>query len=205
MTRTLSRLQGGTLEWTGEHWMSMLRLQGSSQDSAIVSHFSMKISPRGEGNVAVVRIGGEEGFHAVCTDNAGILEFVIPRCFERVSYWQAGLPVIESAFTRWGDATREPGWRIETEDGHTIVTGWTVTDPPVVLNSPWRNNQEVFSILYFTQEATVELDSNPIEGRPYLRDIWQDTLGGERSSCVFALSESFFDMILPPKPSPAPK
>lgn len=83
---------------------------------------------------------------------------------------------------------------MEMEDGHVIVSGWTVTDPPIVLNTPWRNDQETFSILYFTDQATVELDGKPIEGSPYLRDIWRDTLGGDRSSCVFALSESFFSM-----------
>ncbi len=80
------------------------------------------------------------------------------------------------------------------EDGHVIVSGWTVTDPPIVLNTPRRNDQETFSILYFTDQATLEPNSKPIEGAPYLRDIWQDTLAGDRSSCVFALSESFFSM-----------
>jgi hypothetical protein len=194
MTTASSPLQRGSLEWTGEHWISMLRPPGSVQDSAVVSHYSLRICPRGEGNVAVVRIGGEEGVHAVCTDNADMLDWAIPRCFERAAYWHAGLPVLESTFTRWGDATREAGWRIQTEDGHEIVTGWTVTDPPVVMNTPWRDDQEVFSILYFTDEATVELDGGAVAGNPYPRDIWKDTLGGDRSSCVFALSESFFNL-----------
>ncbi|MBI81924.1 MAG: hypothetical protein CMJ81_01885 [Planctomycetaceae bacterium] len=103
-------------------------------------------------------------------------------------------PVVHGTFTRWGDATHNPGWRMEMEDGHVIVSGWTVADPPIVLNTPWKNGQETFSILYFTDQATVELDGKPIEGSPYLRDIWQETLGGDRSSCVLALSESFFSM-----------
>lgn len=186
-----SRLQRGTLEWTGEHWISMLRTDHGT-DSAVVSHYSLRISPAGEGNVAVVRVGGEDGLHAVCTDNADLLDWALPRLFGGSAYWHAELPVAESTFSRWGDATREAGWRIDTVAGRRVVTGWTVAAPPEVLNTPWRDDQEVFSILYFTDQASVELDGVAIAGSPYPRDIWQDALGGERSSCVFALSESFF-------------
>ena len=119
-----SRLQRGTLEWTGEHWISMLRPGGGTArgaggadtedsadtaDIAVVSHYSLRISPAGEGNVAVARVGGEGGdggLHAVCTDNAALLDWAIPRLFGGSAYWHATLPVYESTFTRWGDATR---------------------------------------------------------------------------------------------------
>jgi len=188
----LSTLQLGRLEWAGEHWVSMLREDGRDDDTAIVSHYSMRISPGGEGNVAVIRIGGN--FNAVCTDNPAMLDFVIPRCFEKVPYWHQDLPVLACTFTRFGDATRDPGWLIESEEGRTVHSRWTAPAAPIVLNSPWQDNQHVFSILYFSDEATVELDGRAINGRPFMRDIWRDTLGGDHSSCVYALAESFFCM-----------
>jgi len=44
--------------------------------------------------------------------------------------------------------------------------------------------------LFFTSEASVDLDGRRIEGKPSMRDIWKPTIGGERSSCVFALAET---------------
>ncbi len=196
---TLSTRQRGTLQWTGEHWVAMLRREDTGDDTAIVSHYSLRISPAGEGNVAVIRITGENGLHAVCTDQPQLLDFALPRFFSKVSYWRPDLPALRCQFTRTGDATRDPGWRIETESNRTIEVRWRISQPPEVINTPWRNNQDVFSILYFTDRATVQLDGEPFLGQPYLRDIWRDTLGGDRSSCVVALAESFFDVCEPVK------
>jgi len=190
----LSTLQPGKLEWTGEHWVVMLRPDGSDADSAIVSHFAIRVGPGGEGNVAIVRIGGDDGIHAVCTDNPDAAAFALPRFFHRLAYYDESMPTIRCSFTRTGDATRNPGWRIETNQGRIIETKWIVSDQPIVLNSPWRDGKHVFSILYFTEEATVTLDGVVISGKTYPRDIWRDSIGGDRSSCVFALSESFFDL-----------
>ena len=190
-----SRLQRGTLQWTGEHWVAMLRPAVSDRDSAIVSLFALRYSPAGEGHVAVVRIDqGVNRFESLCTDNENLLPFAVPRLFERAAYWKLDLPVTRCRFARTGDATRDPGWRIEPAAGDEVEVRWIVEEPPITVNTPWRNDQDVFSILSFTEEAQVHLGGRRVEGRPYLRDIWRDSIGGERSSCCFALAESFFDV-----------
>jgi len=37
----------------------------------------------------------------------------------------------------------------------------------------------------------MKLDGRAVEGKPYTRDIWKKSIGGDRSSCVFALAETF--------------
>ena len=48
---------------------------------------------------------------------------------------------------------------------------------------------EHFTLLFFTDAASVQRDGQSIEGQPYLHDIWKPSIGGERSSCVIALAE----------------
>src|SRR5438046_6472604 len=86
----------GNLLWLGEHWINSLRPTGVEKPSAIVSHFHTRYSPAGEGNAALIRIGGPKGFHAVCTDNAELGRFVTERFFKRVDYFDAGLPTAEA-------------------------------------------------------------------------------------------------------------
>jgi hypothetical protein len=186
-------IKKSTLHWSGEHWVLMLRVPGGNEPDAIVSHFSLRYSPGGEGNVAVVRLGGEEGFHAVCTDNPEAASFALGQFFEnRVAYFRDDLPRVDAAFTRHGDTRRASGWVIETEQ-HRIVTRWDITEPPVIADGPFRSGSEMFTVLFFTHSASVELDGNPLPGQPFLRDIWRPSIGGDRSSCVFALAETFLE------------
>ena len=51
-----------------------------------------------------------------------------------------------------------------------------------------------FSILFFTQAATITADGHTVPGQPYPRDIWGKYLDpGTRSSCVFAFAECRID------------
>ena len=49
----------------------------------------------------------------------------------------------------------------------------------------------VFSLVHFAQAATIALDGASIEGGPYLVDVWKPSIGGDRSSSVIALNETF--------------
>jgi hypothetical protein len=185
------KIHAGNLLWLGEHWINALRPEAS----AIVSLFHTRYSPAGEGNGALVRIGGEGGFHAVCTDQPELGRFLTERFFRRVDYFQADLPTVPARFRREGDVRRDPAWVIET-DRHRIVARWKVAEPPVIADGTFRSGTEHFTVLFFTDEASVELDGKRVEGRPYPRDIWKPSVGGERSSCVFALAETLIE--LPP-------
>lgn len=180
----------GELFWSGEHWVNMLKSDEKKDSNAIVSHFSFRYSPAGEGNIAVIRIEGDPQIHAVCTDNKEIAKFAIPTFFEgRVDYYSSELPVIDAAFTRFGDTSKSPGWKIKTDE-HLIVTRWEVTKPPVIASGVFREGMDTFTILFFTKEASIELDDKIINGKPFLRDIWWPSIGGDRSSSVFAIAES---------------
>ena len=43
----------GDLSWSGEHWICMLREPGS-EETSVVSHYHLRVSPAGPGNVAVI-------------------------------------------------------------------------------------------------------------------------------------------------------
>ena len=183
----------GKLVWSGEHWVRMLRRDGADRASAIVSHYSLRYSPGGSGNVAVVRIDADEPLHCVCTDNRECTRFAVERFFRRVDYFDAALPVMDATFERRGDIRRDPGWSIRTAD-RNIVTRWTVTEPPIIAHGSFRAGQDTFTLLFFTDHASARLDDRETEGRPFPRDIWRDSIGGDRSSCVFALAETFIEM-----------
>jgi hypothetical protein len=140
-----------------------------------------------------VRIGGPKGFHAVCTDNAELGRFITERFFMRVDYFEKGLPVVEARFSREGDVRRDPAWVIQAKE-HRIVARWHVKDAPVIADGTFRPGTEHFTVLFFTDEASVEIDGTGIDGRPYPRDIWKRSIGGDRSSCVFALAETLIDL-----------
>ena len=38
------------------------------------------------------------------------------------------------------------------------------------------------------------IDERVVEGQPYAREIWRKSIGGERSSCVVVLSDTFIDV-----------
>ena len=69
---------------------------------------------------------------------------------------------------------------------------------PVVIASggPWPGREWInssFSLFHFTEGTTISLDGNVIKGEPYIRDIGHPTIGGDRSSCIFPLSETFVE------------
>jgi hypothetical protein len=179
----------GSLVWSGEHWVNFLREAGADSDSAKISFFHLRYSPAGEGNVAVVRISGQPRFDAVCTDNRAVVNFAVDFFFRRLDYYKDDLPVVEARFSRKGDIRTDPSWTIQTER-HTILSNWTVTQPPVIAEGEFRQGHEYFTLLFFTDEASIELDGRRLPGKPYMRDIWKPSIGGDRTSCVFALAET---------------
>ena len=186
-------VHSGQLIWSGEHWINALRPEGAESPSAWISLFHTRYSSAGEGNVAQVMISGETGFSIVCTDSRELTQWITSMFLSRSSYYDRDAPVVEARFQRTGDITRDPEWLIET-DKHRVVARWHVTEPPVIADGSFRSGSEHFTLLFFTDNATVELDGRSIDGKPFRRDIWKPTIGGERSSCVFALAETLIEL-----------
>lgn len=189
-------LHHGKLEWIGEHWISAIRPEGATTPSAWVSLFHTDYSPAGEGNAAHIMIGDDPRVSFVATDNHTLGEFLDREFFSRSSHRDPAARIVGARFRREGAIRRDPAWVIET-DQHRVVARWVVTEPPVIADGTFRSGTEHFTVLFFTDEASVELDGHRIAGKPYPRDIWKPTLGGERSSCVFALAETLIQ--LPPQ------
>lgn len=187
---TSVNVNSGSLIWLGEHWINAIRPEGAEQPSAIVSLFHTRYSSAGEGNAALVRIHGGDGFHAVCADSPELARFAIDQFFCRVDYFDEELPVVSARFAREGDVRQNPAWRIEMDE-HRVLARWLVVDPPVIAQGSFRPGTEHFTALFFASEASIGLDGQLIDGAPYLRDIWKPSIGGDRSSCVFALAETF--------------
>ncbi|MEE3258752.1 MAG: hypothetical protein VX293_06050 [Candidatus Latescibacterota bacterium] len=185
----------GRVFWTGQHWINYLRVPGAEEDSGRVSVWHTHYCGAGEGTVAYVDIPGDPGLRAVCTDNRDLAAFV--------DSWVRDLPgpyqidvVIDAAIRREGSIDAAPAWVIET-GGATVVATWFNLEPPVIMEAPAptvKPDRDVYSHLFFTDEATIRIDDRSVEGEPYLRDIWQQSIGGERSSCVVALSETFIEV-----------
>lgn len=188
----------GTLTWSGEHWINYLREPGTDSDSGSVSLYRTHYSPAGEGHVALVEIPGDPGFSGVCTDNHDVADF-ITATFIRGSGnpFDRPLPMLDAQITRGGDIRRNPSWSIQTAED-LIVATWTVEQAPVIAEgfAPFfREDMDIFTVLFFTDRATISWNGQPVAGRPYQRDIWRKSIGGDRSSCVFALAET---VIKPP-------
>jgi hypothetical protein len=192
MDRPVS-IHDGTLVWIGEHWINALRPEGAAAPSAWVSLFHTDYSREGEGNVAQVLISGGSRVSFVAADNLELARYLNHEFLSRSSVRDPDAPIVSARFRREGDVRREPAWVIET-DAHRIVARWRVTGPPVIAEGSFRTGTEHFTVLFFTDEASVELDGKRIEGKPYSRDIWKPTLGGDRSSCVFALAETLIQL-----------
>ena len=181
----------GRLFWTGQHWMVYLRTPGSDEDSGRVSVWHTHCSESGEGTVIYVDL---PGYQAACTDNREVASFI--------DHWVRSMPgpyqtdhVIDAEIHREGDIRHSPSWVVQSED-HSIVTTWTDIQSPVILEAPaprFREDRDVYSYLFFSS-GSILFDGTPIEGDPYIRDIWKPSIGGDRSSCVIALSETFVDI-----------
>lgn len=182
----------GELVWCGEHWINYLREAGREANSGMVSLFHTRYSTAGEGNVAFVSLPGPQGFDGVCTDNAGLAEFALATFVRgRGSPFDRDLPIVGAEFAREGDVRTAPAWRVELVDRHsTLRATWRKLQPPVIAEGSFRPGTEHFTILNFAEAATIEFNGRRIPGEPYPVTIWQASIGGDRSSCVFALAET---------------
>ncbi len=193
MTNNL--ILGKKLNWAGEHWVNYIRPTGESSNSAMVSLYHTRWSPAGSGNVAWVEIPGEDGYKALCTDNPNLADYAVSHIVKGASSPPYGqdLPPVKARFSEAGDIRLNPSWTIDTGD-HVIFATWTKILPVIIANGPWPDPPTisyVFSLLHFAESASIALDGHNIEGSSYLTDIWRPTIGDDRSSCVFALSETF--------------
>jgi hypothetical protein len=183
----------GTLIWSGEHWINYLREPDAESDSGMVSLYHTRYSRAGEGNVAFVDIPGDPGFSGVCTDNRRVTEFVIETMIRGTGNpFDRDLPIFDAEIIRGGDIRHLPSWVIYTGRDKVVAT-WMVTQAPVIAEgfAPLFGEEvDFFTMLFFVDEATIKLNDQPVTGRPYLRDIWRKSIGGDRSSCVFALAET---------------
>ena len=183
----------GILVWSGEHWINTLREPGAESDSGKVSLYHTRYSQAGEGNVAFVDIPGDPGCSGVCTDNRQVAQFIIDTMIRgKGNPFDRDLPLVDAEITRDGDIRAAPSWIIQT-DHDRIVTTWTVQQPPVIAEGfagLFSEEVDFFTMLFFVDEAAILLNDNPVAGRPYLRETWRKSIGGDRSSCVFALAET---------------
>lgn len=183
----------GTLIWSGEHWINYLREPGSDSDSGMVSLYHTRYSSAGEGNVAFVNIPRDKGFCSVCTDNPELAGFIIETMIRGSGNpFDRDLPLFDAEITRGGDIRSGPSWVIQTSE-RRIVAAWSEIQPPVIAEGfapTFREDVDFFTLLFFCNAASIALDGQQVSGRPYRRDIWQRSIGGDRSSCVFALAET---------------
>ena len=187
-------VQDGKLYWTGEHWINYIRREGETSDSGMVSLFHTRYSKGGSGNAAFVDIGGDDGYRALCTDNADVASFMVDHQRGNTGrpYGQ-NPPIVDAEFIQGGDIRTSPSWTIRTDDREIVAT-WSAVLPVVVVNGPWPAGSQIsytFTLLHFAEGASIALDGRAVDGRPYPTDIWRKSIGGERSSCVFALAETF--------------
>ena len=101
------------------------------------------------------------------------------------------------------DARLARGDRCEDE------RSWTIKAPEVTLQVVWRRfetpvvsyrgddpevyaQRSLFNVLLFAREAEVHANGVRVDGAPYTVDRWRPVIGGgDRSSCVVALAETF--------------
>ncbi len=183
----------GRLYWTGEHWINYLRPADAGENSGMVSLWHTAYSSAGEGTVAYVAVDGVPAFPRICTDNLEMAAFIQAWMSGRGGMYDMDLEIVQADFARDGSVLDAPSWTIDTEDDR-ITARWTDLQPPAILEAPapkLREDWDVFSCLFFAHSAQIERNGQPIAGSPYVVDTWKSSLGGERSSCVFALSEIF--------------
>ena len=191
MTRRI--VNPGTLFWTGQHWINYLRRPGEAENSGMVSLWHTHYCAAGEGTAAYIDL---PGLQSICTDNPDIVAFMNEWMAGRGGLYDMDLPIIEAQFRRSGDLRSDPSWTIQTATDRIEAT-WTEIQPPVILDAPapkFRQDCDVYSYLFFAAAASISLNEQATPGQPYITDIWQPSIGGDRSSCVFALSETFISI-----------
>ena len=184
-------LNNGKLLWCGEHWINAIKTENDGGPSAWFSLFHTRYSKVGEGNTLHLRIPGR-GIDVICTDNLPVGEWIAEAFLSKSSIPPSTATFTKASFQRDGDTHLHPSWIVQT-DTHRIVAHWHVHDPPVIAYGSFREGTEHFTMLFFTDESGVEVDGISVEGRPYPRDIWKSSLGGMRSSSVFALAETLIE------------
>lgn len=186
----------GTIRWSGEHWINYIRRPGEDTDTGSFSLYHTCYSESGAGTVAFVDIPGA-GFAARCTDSREVSDWIFDSMIRgRGNQFDRDLPVIDATFRRGGDIRSNPSWTMEA-DGHTISSTWNVTEPATIHWGPTPAgipNVQIFSLLFFTHDVSLSCDGDVVEGEAYTRDIWRPTIGGDRSSCVFALAETTINL-----------
>ncbi len=183
----------GRLYWTGQHWINYIRPVNADANSGMVSLWHTHYSSAGEGNVAYVHIEDGSSYRRICTDNSETSAFIQRWMAGRGGMYDMNLEITRATFTRDGGVLDSPSWTIETADD-LITARWSDLKSPALLEAPapkLREEWDVFSCLFFAHSAQILLNGHLVEGEPYPVDIWKPSLGGERSSCVFALSETF--------------
>lgn len=176
----------GTLEWSGEHWINAISVDGENP-TGWFSLFHTRYSEQGEGN-ALHLIVPEQGINLVATDNRPLGEWMQHNFFQRTTVKAPLDPVVNAQFHREGTIQTDPSWVVQLPE-FRVMAQWFPKEPPVIAHGPFGDT-EFFTLLFFTVESTIELNDDKIAGTPYQRDIWKPSIGGNRSSSVFALAES---------------
>ncbi len=182
----------GILKWSGEHWVNYLRQPGADHDSGMVSLFHTRYSAAGEGNAAFVDIPGDPGCLGLFTDNQPVAAFIQEMISGRGNPFDRQLEVVEARIERGGDIRHKPSWIIDGGDRRVVAT-WSDIRAPIIVEgwSPtFGRDRDFFTILNFAGQATLTLNGRAVAGLPYQRNIWQSSIGGDHSSCVFALAET---------------
>lgn len=186
----------GAIRWSGEHWINYIRPPGAESDSGSFSLFHTCYSEAGAGTVAFVDLPGA-GFAARCTDNREVADWIFESMIRgRGNQFDRDLPVVDATFNRGGDVRTNPSWTMAA-DGHIIESTWNITEPTIIHWGPTPAgipNVQIFSLLFFTYDVSLTYNGAIVDGEPYTRDIWQPTIGGDRSSCVFALAETTINL-----------
>ena len=185
----------GEMIWCGEHWINYLKSMDEDKITGMVSLYHTDYSPYGSGNTAYVISQDKFDFEFVCTDNMELAGFIHELMIKnKVPHFEKPLKTVKAEFSLNGDIRSSPKWHIDSGK-YIIDAAWNDPDPAIVAYRPQMNivsDYCFFSNLFFTDDAYIEVNGSRVNGIPYKRDIWIDVIGGgQRSSCVFALGETF--------------
>ena len=175
----------GTLEWSGEHWINAISIDGENP-SGWFSLFHTRYSEHGEGNTVHVFVP-ERGIDLVAADNGQLGDWMQHNFFQRTAMKAPLTPLVDAKFERRGTIHTDPSWVVQLPDSQ-VVARWFVQEAPVIAHGLFGEDAEFFTMLFFTAESAIELDGEKVGGTPYQRDIWKASIGGDRSSSVFACS-----------------
>ena len=178
----------GRLIWSGEHWINGIRTQDSQEPSGWFSLYHTRYSEFGEGNTLQLVVPSLD-IQLVCTDNLELGKWINEKFFRNSWVDTSHLPLVEGTFFRKGEVRKSPSY-VVFSGKIEVVSSWEVKDPPVITYGPFSEDKEFFTLLFFTEESSLELNGQLVSGTPYRRDIWRDSIGGERSSSVIALAET---------------